>query len=373
MRIAMIGSRGIPAATGGVEHVVEELSAELIALGHEVLVYARPGYLRRGAGGRRVSARVIATPGLGGKHTEAITHTATAMWDVLRRKVDLVHIHAAGPALLSPVAAAAKLPVALTVHAPDWQRRRWSAGARAALRAGLALGMRFATAVSAVSLSLRNSLADTYHREVVWIPNGVRPAQPAGPSAVAAWGLKGEAYALHVGRIVPEKRLDLLLVAWREIRPGMPLAVVGDAEQDPRYAARCRELADESVRFLGPVYGEPLAGLYSNAAVVVQPSELEGMSLVLLEAASHARCIVARDIPANREALGEAMAAFAGDDAGNLGGAIMKCVQDREYRQRLGRTARRRVIEKFAWPEVARQYERMYLCALKTQVPAPGP
>lgn len=373
MRVAMIGSRGIPAATGGVEHVVEELSAELTALGHEVLVYARPGYLRRGAGVGGASVRVIATPGLGGKHTDAITHTATAMWDVLRRKVDLVHIHSAGPALLSPVAAAAGLPVALTVHAPDWQRRRWSGAARTALLAGLRLGMRFAAAVSTVSLSLRNSLADTYHREVVWIPNGVRPVQPAGPSAVAAWGLKGEAYALHVGRIVPEKRLDLLLAAWRELEAPMPLVVVGDADQDRRYAAHCRELADESVRFLGPEYGQALAGLYGNAAVVVQPSELEGMSLVLLEAASHARCVVARDIPANREALGEAMVAFSGDEAGALGAAIMKCLRDREYRQRLGQDARKRVIEKFAWSRIAKEYERMYLCALNMEVPAPRP
>ena len=217
MRIAMIGSRGIPARAGGVERVVEELTRELSARGHEVLVYARPGYARQPWSG---PGRIIPTPGLPGKHLDAITHTATAMLAVSRRGADVVHIHSPGPALWSWLAAARGLPIVLTVHAPDWRREKWTVPARLALRAGLALGMRLARAVTAVSPCLAEELTKTFGRQVLCIPNAVRPVQPVPARAIRAWGLKPDAYGLYVGRIEPEKRLDFLLRAWRGAAAG---------------------------------------------------------------------------------------------------------------------------------------------------------
>ena len=366
MRIAMIGSRGIPAALSGVERVVEELTVELTDLGHEVLVYARPWYLRnQNRQLQRQSGQVITTPGLSGKSADALTHTATAMFDVLRRKVDVVHIHCAGPALLSFLPWAASLPVVFTVHAPEWNRARWSRLGKLALKTGLNCGMKFASAVSAVSLNLRDFLTDAYNREVEYIPNGVRSVKPRRPERIAGWGLKAQGYCLYVGRIVPEKRLDLLVRTWREMKIAAPLVVVGDGKQEPEYEAACRHEANEMVRFMGPRFGDELAELYSNAAVVVQPSELEGMSLVLLESASYGRCVVARDMPATHDALGDGVVTFGDDSTEALGEAIAKCLNDPDLSRQKGEEARRRVTELFSWPAIARQYERLYKCAVQ--------
>ena len=361
MRIAIIGSRGLPAGIGGVEHVVEELTRELSARGHEVLVHARRGYLRAWPSRPQADGvRVIPTPGMAGKHTDTITHTATAMWDVLRRRVDVVHVFSPGPALLSFLPRAAGLPVVLTIQGPDWAGARWSRPARWALLAGLGCGMRCASEVSAVSLSLRDFLADKYAREVQHIPNGVRPARYGPPRTIGRWGLKPQEYALFVGRIVPGKGVDLLVRAWRVLGTAMPLVIVGAAPGERDYAARCRREAPASVRFVGPRFGGCLAELYSNAALVVQPSRAEGMSLVLLEAAAHGRCVVARDIPANREALGEAMAAFREDSAEALAEAIGTCLSDGALRERIGQSARGRVIQRFGWAGIAGKYEELY-------------
>jgi len=379
MRVAMIGSRGVPAAAGGVEHVVAELARALAGRGHEVLVYARPWYLRGGTGTAAAAdmtgVRVITTPGLPGKHTDTITHTATALWDVLRRDVDVVHVHSPGPALLSFVPALAGRRVVLTVHAPDWQRARWSFPARAALRAGLAVGMHAASAVTAVAPHLADYLRRTFGRDVSYIPNGVgeRPRRARGGFALAEVGLTEGQYVLCVGRIVPEKRLDLLIDAWGTGRIPLPLAVVGEATGEAGYAAACRKQAPEQVRFLGPQFGEALEVLYDGAAVVAQPSELEGMSLVLLEAATHGCCIVARDIPANREVLGEAMATFADDSPETLANTIIKCMRDVEWRSDLGRRARDRVRGRFCWPKIAAEYERVYCCPRHRRQPTGSP
>ena len=362
MRIAMIGSRGIPARAGGIERVVEELTRELSARGHEVFVYGRRHYIQDD--GKPQAGRLILTAGLDGKHLDTITHTATAMLDVLRRQVDVVHLHSPGPALLSWIPAAAGLPLVLTVHAPDWQRDKWSPPAKAMLRAGLACGMRLARAVTAVSRSLAEELSRRYRREVFYVPNAMRPLEPRSPQAVSQWGLKPFGYALYVGRVVPEKRLHLLLEAWKILDRSHLLVVAGDHRQG-RYAKACCRLAGPNVLFVGPQYGQALAGLYSNAALVVQPSVLEGMSLVLLEAAAHGRCILAARIPPNLEAMGDCILYFDKDNVSQLAEQIERCLKDSELARSLGLKAKKHVERSFSWRSAAEQMERIYRQAMK--------
>jgi len=378
MRIAMVGSRGVPAMLSGVERVIEKLSEGLAARGHEVIIYARPWYLRalkdvRYAG----SAGVITTAGLSGKYTDAITHTFTAMCDAARRKVDVVHVHCAGPALLSFIPRLVSLPIVFTVHAPEWERARWPFLGRLALRAGLTCGMKFASAVSAVSLNLRDFLIDAYNRAVEYIPNGISPVELREADIIRRYGLEADKFGLYVGRVVQEKRVDLLIRAWQVRGIKLPLVIVGDQKQERDYASFCQQLAQKDlgiagnkkgeIMFLGPRTGRILEELYSNAAVVILPSELEGMSLVLLEAAAYGRCIIAREMVSNREVLGDTMISFTDDSADSLGEVIERCLADKELRRRMGQAARQRVIEKFCWSDIVAKYERMYRCVLERQ------
>lgn len=378
MRLAMVGSRGVPAMLSGVERVIEELSEELSAHGHEVIIYARPWYLRAVKGVRYTgSARVITTAGLSGKYTDAITHTLTAICDAVRRKVDLIHVHCAGPALMSFIPRLVSLPMVFTVHAPEWDRARWSLPARFALRLGLTCGMKFASAVSAVSLNLCNFLVDAYNREVEYIPNGVRAVEPKKADIIRKYGLEPDKFGLYVGRIVQEKRVDLLIRAWQARKIELPLVIVGDQMQERGYASFCCRLAQKDARiggdgrgkimFLGPKIGRVLEELYSNAAVVILPSELEGMSLVLLEAAAYGKCVIAREMTANREVLADAMMTFSDNSIDSLGEVIERCIADEELRCQIGQKARERVIREFSWTDISREYERLYQCALQRQ------
>lgn len=362
MRIVMIGTRGIPARSGGAERVVEELTRELAGRGHDVLVYGRRHYL--GPDPRPPAGRVVVTGGLPGKHLDTPTHSYTAMRDALRREVDVLHVHSPGPALWCGMAARAGLPVVFTVHAPDWRREKWSAPAKRVLRLGLCRGMRHATAVTAVSQPLADDLSAAYGRPVACVPNGVRPRPAPPPERLAEWGLRPDGYVLNVGRVVPEKRLDALLRAWRETPiPGRELVVVGEMNSGS-YARRCRREAPGGVRFLGERCGEALAALYAHAALVVQPSGLEGMSLVLLEAAVHGRCVLAADIPANRAALGEAALYWSGRTS-ELGPEIRRCLDSEPLRAEMGERARRHVLSTRDWSAPAGALEGIYQEALE--------
>jgi glycosyltransferase involved in cell wall biosynthesis len=358
MRIAMVGSRGIPARYSGVERVVEELTRELTLRDHEVIVYSHAAYA---AGTPEPQAgRRIVTWGVGGKHLETISHTTTAMLDSLRRKVDVVHVHCPGPALMSWIPAAAGIPIVLTIHAADWRRDKWSPPAKAMLRAGLSMGMRLARKVTAVSETLAEELSSRFDREVLFVPNGIRPARPAPPDLIRQWGLHGDDYVLYVGRIVPEKRVEMLLRAWGQVATLRKLVVVGDHEESA-YGRRCRlGHAGPRVLFLGMQFGRALEELYSNAALVVQPSALEGMSMVMLEAASFGRCILAADIPENVRVFGDCVLYFALDNVAQLADGMSRSLKEEMPRQTLGEKARRRVAALRSWATVGAEMERVY-------------
>lgn len=360
MRIAMIGTRGIPAREGGVESVVEALTAELSARGHDVLVYAREKYIAGLA--PPTYGQVITTVGLSGKHTDTLTHTATAMLDVIKRDVDVVHIHSPGPALWSWLPRLAKKKIVFTVHAPDWQRDKWSVPARASLKLGLSVGMKLADAVTSVSQPLAQELAGKFNRAVHFIPNAPpKVSANVSDEPLAKWSLAGESFGLYVGRIVPEKRLDMLIKAWRKAPVGVPLVVVGELGNDS-FSRQCRALAQGvDVNFIGPQFGPDLAALYGHCWFLVQPSVLEGMSMVLLEAAAYGRCIIAADIPANRDLLGGAILYFKRDNIPSLEAQICRCLTKEETRSQAGLAALYRSAQLPQWSDVAEKMERVYL------------
>ncbi len=365
MRIAMVGVRGIPAHVGGAEHVVEELTRELTARGHEVLVYCRRFYVADQS--PPAFGQPIVTGHLSGKHLEAITHTARSLLNVLGQHVDVVHLHSPGPALMSWLPAMAGIPLVLTIHAPDWLREKWSGWAKFALRRGLACGMRRANEVTAVGKSLAAHLSAEFGREVHYVPNGVRSVPNLPPRTITRWKLDKCRYVLTVGRIVPEKRLDLLLEAWADVpdKRRTCLVVVGDVG-DSRYGLSCRVHAGADVMFLGAQSGEVLSELYSNAEVVILPSTLEGMSLVLLEAAAHGRCILASDIQANLDTMGDTILYFHREDRMDLGRQICRLLRSEELRRALGDSAKGHVLRSYDWSATAESLDRIYHRAILT-------
>jgi len=367
MRIAMLGLRGLPARGGGAERVVECLADELAQRGHEIIVYGRRDYLRDAPPWK--GGKVILTGGLPGKNLETFTHTATAACDVLRRKVDVVHVHSPGPALWSWLAGLRAKAVVFTVHAADWRRDKWSLPAKTMLNLGLGMGMRIAKQVTAVSQPLATELSERFGRDVKFIPNSVPAVQPVAPGELLndpQWGLSPDKYALFVGRIEPEKRLDLLLDAWRMASPslaGYKLAIAGDFTSNS-YGRQCRKNAPDNTVFLGLQHDQALAELYSNAAIVVQPSVLEGMSLVLMEAAAYGRCILASKIQENVDVLGDSGVYFNGDDVNELSVSMCRYLNSRTERSSFGGRARLAVAAKPSWNEIAGSMERIYQLAI---------
>lgn len=366
MRIAVVGTRGIPDVHGGVERHCEELYPRIAAAGHDVCVYAREGYVERSSEYRGVRVEVLPAPR--GRGVEALAHTASAMRRAARDGCDVLHVHSIGPSALIPYARMlGHSRIVATLHAPDYRQRKWGAFARAYLRAGERAGVRSSSAAICVSEWYAADLRSRYGRDVTVIPNGPGLAgftpDPASP-LLARLGVRVGEYALFVGRLVPDKRVEDLLAAARDLG-GLPVVVAGDSSDSAEYAARLRGMAGPEVLFPGYVYGQDLADLYGGAGVFVLPSSVEGLPISALEAMRFGTPVVMSDIPANREVSdgGACALLYPAGDVEALRDALA-AVREPGSRARIVEAARARVDAVYDWDRIAARTIDVYRSVL---------
>jgi len=366
MRVAVVGSRGMPHVPGGIERHVEELYPRLARLGVDVTVYARREYVPRSCVVDGVT--VIALPSPGGRNGEALSHTALSLLHAARRDYDLVHMHAIGPGVLLPLARALRLrPTVLTFHRFDYRSSKWGPGARTFLRFCEQVSIRSADAIIAVSDEGTQYITRRYQRPVRRIPNGPGSLRRRAPGAILArLGLTPGGYVLAVGRLSPEKCLEDLIAAHEEALPDLDLVLVGDTSYTGDYIAYLHELAGPRVLFPGYLQGAALEELYSSALIYAIPSEIEGLSLSLLEAMSFGCAVAATDIPGNREALGDPPAGFTfpARDRSALSAGLVLLAGNASQREALGEMAIARIREAFDWDAIAMATLEVYEQAL---------
>lgn len=333
LRVAMIGQKGLPATFGGVEHHVEKLGALLAQHeGVEVTAYCRKSYTEGAAvPAYHQGIRLVTTPTVNSKHLDAIIHSITSTIHAMLSGADVIHYHALGPGLASPLPRClGRARVVLTVHGLDNERAKWGGIAHKILGLAHWMSGRVPDQVVVVSKTLADHYRTTFGVNARYIPNGVAaPTSAELPSwLIEEYGLAPRGYVLFVGRLVPEKRPDLVIEAMRSMPADVKVAVVGGSSFTDEYVSSLRAAAasDERIVFPGYVHGTDLQALYSNAAVFVQPSDLEGLPLTLLEAISYGIPVIASDIPPHLEVLGEcscgAHRLVAQGDAGSLAHAL---------------------------------------------------
>jgi glycosyltransferase involved in cell wall biosynthesis len=371
--IAFIGQRGVPATIGGIEHHVEEIGARLADRGHDVTVYTRANYTADRISEHR-GMRVRYIPTAPTKHLEALVHsglsTGVAMLPGARR-ADILHYHAIGPSVFTPLPRAlTRRGVVLTVHGLDYDRDKWGLGARTALRGAGWISAHVPHATITVSKNLADFYLERYGRIAHYIPNGVAaPVRRAPQLITERFGLQGGDYALFLGRLVPEKAPDLLVRAFRNVDTSARLVIAGGSSFTDKYVHELEVLAarDPRVLLVGSVQGELLQELYTNAALFVLPSRLEGLALTLLEAGSYRLPLVASDIPPNREVIGADSPGgrmFASGDERGLTAALTATVGDlqaaRADADRLGD----RIVREYDWDAATEATEDVYVQVL---------
>lgn len=307
LRVMMLGLRGFPNVQGGVETHAEHLSPLLVSLGCQVEVLARSPYYANGSASDWQGVKFIRLWAPKSKTLEALLHTFLGVLYAVVKRPDILHIHAVGPALMTPLARLLGIKVVVTHHGPDYDRQKWGWLARRILVLGESLGMRFSNGRIAISSVIQALIKNKYKADSAVIFNGVIMPDDAlldthQHHVLSEFDLIPSQYVLLVSRLVPEKRHFDLIHAFVEADiPNWKLVIVGASDHPDDYVQRLVESASSTANVVMTGYqtGASLQCLYANAGMFVLPSSHEGLSISLLEALSYGLPALASDIPAN--------------------------------------------------------------------------
>lgn len=368
-KIAMIGHKRIPSREGGVEIVVDEISARLVARGYVVDAYNRSGYHVSGKeydekrGKIYKGIRLITIPTFKNKKLNAIVYSFLATLRALLGRYDVIHYHAEGPCVMLWIPKLFGIRVVATIHGLDWQRSKWGNFASRILKLGEKTAARYADEVIVLSKNVQKYFEDVYKRKTVYIPNGVHRPQKYEPEIIKKnWGLQGDDYILFVARIVPEKGIHYLIRAFYGIETEKKLVIAGGSSHSPEYRDKIRAMAakDERIILTGFVQGKELAELYSNASIFVLPSDVEGMAISLLEAMSYGNCCLVSDIDENVEVTMDKAETFRHGDVEDLRKKINFLLKNQEKRENYKKKSQDYICSKYNWDEVVTQTIRLY-------------
>jgi len=361
LRIAFIGGRGVGSSYSGIEQYYEEVGKRLAARGHEVTAYCRSYFTPKEAGPDYNGMRLVRLPTLRSKHMDTFLHTLLSTVHATFGRSDIVHYHALGPALFSFLPRLMGKKTVVTVQGLDWQRKKWGRFAAWVLRLGERAASVAPNRTMVVSQALREYYQHRYGAKTVYIPNGTYLRPKPEVSCISKWGLESGQYILFLGRFSPEKNLHLLIQAFERIDTPVKLVLAGGSSYSNQYVRELRRHESDRVRVLDWLAGEPLDELLAHAMLFVLPSDLEGMSLALLDAMAAGLCVLTSDVRENRELVEGAGFTFRRGEVADLERMLRLLIADPEIRIHAGRSAQERVREHFLWPDIVEQIERCYL------------
>jgi glycosyltransferase involved in cell wall biosynthesis len=375
LKVAILGTRGIPASYSGFETAVEEIASRLAERGHEVTVYCRPHVVDprfrswKGAG-------LVHLPTVRNKYLDTFVHTLlSSLHAAWRLRPDVALFFIAGNSPLCLITRARGIPTLINIDGLDSDRRKWNGLAKAYLRMAERLAPRAADRAITDSHAVARVFEGRFGKRIGVVPYGARAPHFDGRRTLDRLGLEPGRYVLFVGRLEPENNPHLLVEAWSRIPTrktrGMRLVVVGGAPYASDYIQRVRRAADPRVLFTGYVFGRGYWELQRHAYVFCTPTEVGGTHPVILEALAAGNCVLVNDYRPNAETVGDAGVYFSGEQGvSDLARKLEWLLDDpgavEEYRTRArGRAAL------YSWNAVATAYEQLLLEL--AGVTGPGP
>jgi glycosyltransferase involved in cell wall biosynthesis len=355
MRIAIAGTRGIPARYGGFETFAEELSTRLAARGHKVTVYTRQ------RGGERTYRNVALRylPTIRHKYLDTIAHTFLSTLDLLVRRADVALYCNAANAVFTWMPRVTGIPVALNVDGLERKRKKWNRLART----WYLVSERLATFCPTAAVSDAAQIADYYQKRygkaTHFIPYGAETGKVEGREVLTELGLDAGRYFLYVSRMEPENNALLVREAFERVGTDMKLALIGDAPYARAYIDRVRETRDPRIVMPGAIYGDGYHQLQSHCFAYIHATEVGGTHPALIEAMGRGALVLFLDTPENAEVAGGAGIPFQHHTLEQtLKQALAMPAAEREEWQR---RAAARVAERYSWDAVTDAYEKLML------------
>jgi glycosyltransferase involved in cell wall biosynthesis len=366
MKLAIVGTRGIPANYGGFETFAEELSTRLVRRGHDVTVYCRSHFTPPDLVDHQ-GVRLVVLPTLRFKYLDTVAHTFVVALHCLRQDFEAVLVCNAANSIFIPLIKLSGARVAINVDGLEWKRKKWNRLGKWFYQFSERVACRVADALVSDARAIQAYYMERYRKNSEFIPYGAPTEKSMTGEALRRFGLEKQRYFLYVSRFEPENNAHVVLEAFRKLSTDFPLVMVGDAPYARDYVARLKALADDRVRFTGYVFGQGYRELMSHAYCYIHATEVGGTHPALVEAMGLGNGIIVSDVLENREVAGEAALYYSLASPEDLQKKMSLVLNEPDRLASMTRIARERVLSSYDWEHVTSSYETLLQSLGKTQ------
>lgn len=371
MKIALLGTRGVPASYSGFETCVEQLGQRLVERGHEVTVYCRSHHIEY-EGQFYKGMRLVKLPTVANKYLDTIVHSFVSTIHSLPGRYDVALYFIAGNSPVTWIPRLVGTTSILNVDGLDWKREKWPALAKRYIQFAERLATILPSAYLTDSTVVQGYYRDRFNSEPPYIPYGSEVNLLPPGEVLEQYGLKQDEYVLFVGRLVPENCAHHLVEAFRNLDTDLKCVVVGDAPYADEYIRELKRMGENDPRiiFTGYVFGQGYHELGTNARIFVETSGVGGTHPALVEAMAFGSCVVVNDTPENLETIGHTGFSYSGrDGASELQKVLQHLLDNPSVVDEAKAKAQRRARSVYTWESVTDAYERLFYSLRGKQAP----
>lgn len=364
MKIAILGTRGVPAKYGGFETCAEEISVDLAKRGHEVIVYGRKGNhddsLKYYKG-----VRLFHMPRIKGKITETFSNTFFSMLHVLTQRADVIYVMNAANSPLCIIPKFFGKKVVINVDGLEWKRKKWGNFAKKYYQFAEKVSTKFSNRVISDSMGIKDYYLERYKTDSTFIAYGAQIEESEKPEILNEYDLKPNEYFFVASRLEPENNADLTVKAFEKVKTDKKLVIAGGANYKSTYIEEIRKTKDPRIIFLGPIYKDGhIKELHCNCYAYVHGNEVGGTNPALLKALGYGNTVLALNVNFNSEVVREAGILYerSPDD---LASKMQLLIDNPEYRNGFKQKAINRILEEYTWEKITDKYEDFFSDVIK--------
>ncbi len=359
MKIAIIGTRGIPANYGGFETFAEEMSVRLAQRGHEVTVYCRSNNIKIKERVYR-GVRLVVLPTISNKYLDTVIHTFIATLHMIFTPVQVAYFCNPINAAFTIIPRICGKKTIINVDGLEWRRTKWNVLARTAHKASEYLATALPDVIVTDSHAVQDYYRKKFNKTTEYISYGadIKVRVPPGP-VMEGFGLKERGYLLYVSRLEPENNAHILIKAYEKTKGDMPLVIVGDAPYNKKYINELKSTRDSRIRFVGSIYGEGCSELMSNAFAYIHGNQVGGTNPALLQAMASGNCVIVNGVDFNKEVIDDCGLWFKPNDPEDLKNKIEYLFDNPQEAERYRKAAVERVSIYYNWDAVVDKTEEL--------------
>nr|WP_068893148.1 glycosyltransferase [Pedobacter panaciterrae] len=364
MRIAAFGFRSMPPAKGaaGADKFAMELFPRLVKRGHSVVAYNRqyPDVFVDVEEYEGVRIKTFKTTSKTGFDT--LLHSFKCTWDIIvNNTADIVHIQNGGNSIWALPLRIFGKKVFISQDGVDWKRDKWPWYGKLYLKLSAYLTAHLPNEVIFDNVIAKKLFEERFKKKFTFIPFGSEVAPWVDqPEILNKNNLDKQEYYLFIGRFIPDKGLHYLIPAFKNSNSKKKLVLIGGSPNPSPYEQQIMDMGNDKVLFPGYVYGGEVNTLIKNAYCYIQPSDVEGLSPVVLSVMGLDVPMIVSDIEENEYAVRDTVRMFKKGNILSLTEKINYCEANYAEMLELAKRAQERALSVFNWENVADDHVRVF-------------